>query len=284
MSTSQSQTSLGHDRYYHDKKAFIAAQIRLLEAPIQPSPDWRRQRARLAAEEGSRATIPETVITAVLTKLHSTSKKYLRLTFNNQSIRQLLEQLERNQYELRKKTRQGGIIIRTKSTQELLNSDWIDMFPETWQQNNQVDNDPMSSLSYHNASSSSTRPLVATVNSSKLQKYADLRSRVVALQAKYQSLLDKHEYYKTLQSEIRCLDTGDMQRNMLAPNSQAVQELTKMKELLPRLISILESRRNVLIAKRKEQPLATNRDIDVIKRQRLQPTNPLDTIMEYLQN
>lgn len=127
--------------------------------------------------------------------VHTSSKKSSRLTFNNQSIRQLLEQLEANQYELRRKARQGGIIIRTKPVQEILETDWIDMFPETWRQD-----DSRSSVAGADPSSSSSSvaetPFAMAPNPAKLQKYADLRSRIVTLQKKYQNLKDRREHYK----------------------------------------------------------------------------------------
>lgn len=112
--------------------------------------------------------------------VHADTEKSLRLSFNSQSIRQLLEQLESSQHELRKKASQGGIIVRTKSVPELLESDWIESFPQTWQ--HRQGNDARSSE--------------APLDSSRVQKYADLRSRIVTLQAKYQTLKEKHEYYK----------------------------------------------------------------------------------------
>ncbi|KAG0201143.1 hypothetical protein BGX33_010499 [Mortierella sp. NVP41] len=238
---------VGQARYYHDKKAFIHSQVRLLEAPITPPKDWRRHRARLTAEGEPQKSLSDSVATAALSKLHAASTKSLRLSFNNQSIRQLLEQLESNQHELRKKASQGGIIIRTKSVPELLESDWIDSFPETWQ--HRKDKETASSTS----SSTSIIPAEAPLDSSRIQKYADLRSRIVTLQAKYQSLKEKHEYYKNLQSEIRQLDAGEIQKNILTPDSQVVQELEKMKVLLPKLIKILDTRRAALSAKRKRE-------------------------------
>ncbi|KAG0016718.1 hypothetical protein BGZ80_008986 [Entomortierella chlamydospora] len=173
-------------RYYHDKKAFLNSQIRLLEAPVQPPANWRRHRARLNSEGETQSSIPDTVVQAALSKL-----------------RQLLEQLESNQYELRRKARQGGIIIRTKSVQELLESDWIDAFPETWRQQGDGE-EPDSSISTSGKQPSSTSALsiagAGPLATTRLQKYADVRSRIVALQSKYQGLKDKHEYYKLIGS------------------------------------------------------------------------------------
>ncbi|KAF9147707.1 hypothetical protein BG015_010609 [Linnemannia schmuckeri] len=230
-------TRVGQARYYHDKKAFIHSQVRLLEAPVAPPKDWRNRRARLTAEGESYKSIPDSAITAALSRVHVDTEKSLRLSFNSQSIRQLLEQLESSQHELRKKASQGGIIIRTKSVSELLESDWIESFPQTWQ--HRQDNDARSSE--------------APLDSSRVQKYADLRSRIVSLQAKYQTLKEKHEYYKNLQNEIRQLDAGEIQKNLLMPDSQVVRELEKMKVLLPKLIKILDTRRGALSGKRKRK-------------------------------
>ncbi|KAF9570936.1 hypothetical protein EC968_001187 [Mortierella alpina] len=220
-------SSVGQARYFHDKKAFINSQVRLLEAPVRPSSDWRRHRARLTEQGEAQTSIPDTVVASVLSKVHAISKKSLRLSFNSQSVRQLLEQLESNQYELRRKAKQGGIIIRTKSIPELLNSDWIDMFPETWQHGQDSDTDGPSQVSRK----SSAVPLTSISTDPRVQKYAQLRSRIVALQARHSALKEKHEYYKTLQNEIRRLDAGQIEKNILSPDSQVYQELQKMKQL-----------------------------------------------------
>ncbi|KAI1294053.1 hypothetical protein EDD11_008282 [Mortierella claussenii] len=235
MAAGQQHVSAGQGRYYHDKKAFVNAQVRLLEAPIQPPPDWRRRRARLTAEGETYNSIPDATIAAALSKLHAASKKSLRLTFNNQSVRQLLEQLEANQHELRKKTRQGGIIIRTKSRQELLTSDWIEKFPETWQQRPEEQENSLSSFggthSPSSVASTLLTPVAATASSFEMQKYADVRSKIVVYQTKYQNLKDKCDYYKMLQTEIRRLDTKKIQNNILTPDSQIARELAKMEAL-----------------------------------------------------
>ncbi|KAK5798849.1 kinetochore Sim4 complex subunit Fta4 [Linnemannia elongata] len=227
----------GQARYYHDKKAFIHSQVRLLEAPITLPKDWRNRRARLTAEGEPYKSVPDAAVTAALSRVHTDTEKSLRLSFNSQSIRQLLEQLESSQHDLRKKASQGGIIIRTKSVPELLESDWIESFPQTWQ--HRQGNDARSSE--------------APLDSSRVQKYADLRSRIVTLQAKYETLKEKHEYYKNLQNEIQQLDAGEIQKNMLTPDSQVVKELEKMKVLLPKLIKILDTRRDALSGKRKRK-------------------------------
>jgi len=103
-----------------------------------------------------------------------------------------LEQLEAHQHELRKKARQGGIIIRTKTVPEILESDWIDVFPETWQ--HRQDAEGGSTDAVQGESSNQANSSAAT--SSRLQKYADLRSRIVSLQTKYKTLQEKHSYYK----------------------------------------------------------------------------------------
>lgn len=67
MAASQNApTSQG--RYYHDKKAFINAQFRLLEAPIQLPRNWRRHRARLNSEGETQSSIPDTTVQAALSK------------------------------------------------------------------------------------------------------------------------------------------------------------------------------------------------------------------------
>ncbi|KAH7049894.1 kinetochore Sim4 complex subunit Fta4 [Linnemannia elongata] len=227
----------GQARYYHDKKAFIHSQVRLLEAPITLPKDWRNRRARLTAEGEPYKSVTDAAVAAALSRVHADTEKSLRLSFNSQSIRQLLEQLESSQHDLRKKASQGGIIIRTKSVPELLESDWIESFPQTWQHRQGKD----------------ARSSEAPLDSSRVQKYADLRSRIVTLQAKYQTLKEKHEYYKNLQNEIQQLDAGEIQKNMLTPDSQVVKELEKMKVLLPKLIKILDTRRDALSGKRKRK-------------------------------
>ncbi|KAG0333405.1 hypothetical protein BG000_009189 [Podila horticola] len=283
---------VGQARYYHDKKAFINAQVRLLEAPVQPPSEWRRTRSRLNNDGTTHTSIPDSVVSSVLGKVHANTRKSLRLTYNHQSLRQLLEQLESNQHDLRKKARRGGITIRTRPVREILESSWIDMFPETWQHTNRQD---MESGSAQNASSSSVLEAVessstgdrvptATTDSLQAQRYADMRSRIIALQAKHQTLLEKQQYYKNLNSEVRRLDVGDIQKNIVSPNSEVVKELQKMKQLLPKLIRVLDSKRDTMPAKRKLPSAQSDvSDSENTKRSRLEPTNPLATMMDYLQ-
>ncbi|KAG0027969.1 hypothetical protein BGZ81_005131 [Podila clonocystis] len=282
---------VGQARYYHDKKAFINAQVRLLEAPVQPPSDWRRTRSRLNNDGTTHTSIPDSVVSSVLGKVHANTRKSLRLSYNHQSLRQLLEQLESNQHDLRKKARRGGIIIRTKSAREILESSWIDMFPETWQLNNRQDTESGSAQETSSSvpeaelspSTGDRIPSTAT-DSLQAQRYADMRSRIVALQAKHQTLLEKHRYYKNLNNEVQRLDVDDIQKNTVSSNSEVVKELQKMKQLLPKLIRVLDSKQGMMPAKRKlpsTQPHAS--DSENTKRYRQEPTNPLATMIDYLQ-
>ncbi|KAG0359492.1 hypothetical protein BG005_000720 [Podila minutissima] len=282
---------VGQARYYHDKKAFITAQVRLLEAPVQLPSDWRRTRSRLNNDGTAHTSIPDSVVSSVLGKVHANTRKSLRLSYNHQSLRQLLEQLESNQHDLRKKARRGGIIIRTKPVREILESSWIDMFPETWQPNNRQDTENRSaqetSSSVPEAASSLPTgdriPSEAT-DSLQAQRYADMRSRIVALQAKHQTLLEKHRYYKNLNNEVQRLDVDDIQKNIVSPNSEVVKELQKMKQLLPKLIRVLDSKQDTMPAKRKLPSTQSDAsDSENTKRSRLESTNPLATMMDYLQ-
>jgi len=65
--TSQPTQASSQARYYHDKKAFLQAQVRLLQAPSLPAEDWARHQSRLAAD-GKVQAIPAPVITAALAK------------------------------------------------------------------------------------------------------------------------------------------------------------------------------------------------------------------------
>ncbi|KAG0344685.1 hypothetical protein BG004_004258 [Podila humilis] len=197
--TSTSQIPVGQARYYHDKKAFLHSQVRLLEAPLQLPTDWRKPRNRLNNEGVEQTSIPDSVVSSVLTKVNVSSRKSLRLSYNHQSLRQLLEQLESNQHELRRKARRGGIIIRAKSVPEILESSWIDMFPETWQHTRQDQDSATGSGEGGSSLTSSGHEIPSeetTSDALQVQRYADLRSRIVTLQAKHQTLLEKHKYYK----------------------------------------------------------------------------------------
>ncbi|KFH69892.1 hypothetical protein MVEG_04696 [Podila verticillata NRRL 6337] len=276
---------VGQARYYHDKKAFINAQVRLLEAPVQPPNDWRRTRSRLNSDGTTHVSIPDSVVSSVLGKVHANTRKSLRLSYNHQSLRQLLEQLESNQHDLRKKARRGGIVIRTKSVREVLGSSWIEMFPENWQHDNQSTENgsaqEMSSSALEVSSSAGDRIPSTTTTALQAQRYADIRTRIVALQAKHQTLLEKHKYYKNLNSEVQRLDAGEIQKNIVSPNSEVTRELEKMKRLLPKLIRVLDSKR---IAKRKlPSTHSDDSDSENAERSRLEPTDPLSTMMDYLQ-
>ncbi|KAF9334982.1 hypothetical protein BG006_001144 [Podila minutissima] len=282
---------VGQARYYHDKKAFITAQVRLLEAPVQLPSDWRRARSRLNNDGTAHTSIPDSVVSSVLGKVHANTRKSLRLSYNHQSLRQLLEQLESNQHDLRKKARRGGIIIRTKPVREILESSWIDMFPETWQPNNRQDTENRSAQETSSSVPEAALSLPTgdkipseATDSLQAQRYADMRSRIVALQAKHQTLLEKHRYYKNLNNEVQRLDVDDIQKNIVSPNSEVVKELQKMKQLLPKLIRVLDSKQDTMSVKRKLPSRHSGAsDSENTKRSRLESTNPLATMMDYLQ-
>jgi hypothetical protein len=59
--------SISQGRYYHDKKAFIHTQIRLLEAPVQLPSDWRRHQQK-TAQGGSPDSIPDGTVSTALSK------------------------------------------------------------------------------------------------------------------------------------------------------------------------------------------------------------------------
>lgn len=75
---------------------------------------------------------------------------------------------------------------------EILESDWIDVFPETWQHHQDIEGGSTDGVQ----GESSNQANSSAATSSRLQKYADLRSRIVSLQTKYKTLREKHSYYK----------------------------------------------------------------------------------------
>ncbi|KAG0080049.1 hypothetical protein BGZ92_000801 [Podila epicladia] len=165
------------------------------------------------------------------------------------------------------------------------------MFPETWQPNNRQDTEngsaqETSSSVPEAASSSPTGDGIssAATDSLQAQRYADMRSRIVALQSKHQTLLEKYRYYKNLNNEVQRLDLDDIHKNIVSPNSEVVKELQKMKQLLPKLIHVLDSKQDMISAKRKLPSTQSDAlDSENTKRSRLEPTNPLATMMDYLQ-
>ncbi|KAI9834327.1 MAG: hypothetical protein M1826_004253 [Phylliscum demangeonii] len=71
------------------KKAFIASQIRLLSAPIQPPADWQD---RLAEPE--QGDLRESVIKEVLHKVHVITRHHTRASYPAQTVRAVAEQID----------------------------------------------------------------------------------------------------------------------------------------------------------------------------------------------
>ncbi|KAF9970840.1 hypothetical protein BGZ73_006384 [Actinomortierella ambigua] len=259
----------GHARALaKDKNAlgtFVRSQVELLKTPLHLAEDWRDTARPQDSEEDQhllqghkphhlREPIPTHVLSAGLRSLNVTTRKALSLNFSNQSVRQLLDQVAANRLQIERQHRQGGIVVRTKSRQDILETPWIEAFPVQWKSSHDV---PAASASSSSSSSSSstvalsnTQALSTPLNAEQVRQYQELRGRVAKLQQKYFAIKEKHEYYKNLKNEIQLLDADRLQDNVVGPNTPISQELSKVKALVPRLVSILEVRKETMIQKR----------------------------------
>ncbi|CAG8658209.1 12172_t:CDS:2, partial [Racocetra persica] len=76
--------------------------------------------------------------------------------------------------------------------------------------------------------------------------YADLRSRVYKIQQDYITMKEKCEYYKNLRDNLAPLNKSTIQQNLVAKNSPVVNEINKMRILLPKLLSTLQRKSEFL--------------------------------------
>ncbi|KAF9167504.1 hypothetical protein DFQ26_004458 [Actinomortierella ambigua] len=288
--------SLAKDK--HTLSTFVRSQVELLKTPLHLPENWRDSVQPQAEEDGlslsnkphhhqHREPIPGHVLAAGLRSLNVTTRKALSLNFSNQSVRQLLDQVAANRLQVERLHRQGGIVVRTKSRQELLETPWIEAFPVQWRNAHDTSSagssTSSSTLAPSNAQSLSDQPDVE-----QTRQYQQLRARIVDLQQKYHTTKEKHEYYKNLKNEIQLLDSDRLQANVVGPNTPISHELSKMKTLVPRLISILEVRKETMMAKRKRDLEALSKDLpddeSRSKRQHTGPTDPIETMLNLLQS
>ncbi|KAG0230099.1 hypothetical protein BGW41_002596 [Actinomortierella wolfii] len=273
------------DNYYRTLNTFVKTQIRLLETTLRLPGDWRNanrtQKEDQQRQHHHEVPIPDHIVSAGLKKLNTTTQKAVRLNFSSQSVHQLLEQMIANQLQVKRRHRQGGIVVRTKSRQELLDTAWIDAFPIQWRSSHEksagIQEQGEGSTTSANTTATSDQP-----DTRQVQQYQALRATIVELQQKYRIAKEKHEFYK----DVQLLDSSRLQANVVGPNTPISQELAKMKSLVPRLVNILEVRKETLVAKRKREHENLSMDDPdnqvATKRQHAEPTDPMETMLSLL--
>ncbi|CAG8683039.1 5554_t:CDS:2, partial [Cetraspora pellucida] len=208
------------ENYYNHRQAFIESQIRLLEQEfITPSEAWISKVTKSPTEE----RIPLATVDTVLSKLNQSNRKHHVQIFNRQSIRQILEQLQFIYEQKCKDALEGHISVEKK---DYNNIKWIESFPEEWPQLGNLDYDQ-----------------------EDLDKYADLRTRVYKIQQNYIIMKEKCEYYKNLRDNLTPLNKSTIQQNLVAKNAPIVNEINKMRILLPKLLSTLQRKSEFLSSK-----------------------------------
>ncbi|RIB09435.1 kinetochore Sim4 complex subunit Fta4, partial [Gigaspora rosea] len=218
------------ENYYNHKQAFIESQIRLLEQEfLKPSETWTSKVSESAEER-----IPLAVVDTVLSKLNQNNRKHHVQIFNRQSMRQILEQLQFIYEQKCKDALEGHIRVEKR---DYNNIKWIESFPEEWPQ--------LGNLEY---------------DQEELDKYADLRSRVYQIQKNYITMKEKCEYYKNLRDALVPLNKSTIQQNLVAKNAPVINEINKMRILLPKLLSTLQRKSEFLKKKLDENLTSESQD------------------------
>ncbi|CAG8750442.1 22300_t:CDS:2 [Dentiscutata erythropus] len=214
----------GMESYYNHKQAFIESQIRLLEQEfITPSEAWISKVTESPAEE----RIPLAVV-------DTSNRKHHVQIFNRQSMRQILEQLQFIYDQKCKDALEGHIRVEKK---DYNNIKWIESFPEEWPQ--------LGNLEY---------------DQEELDKYADLRSRVNQIQKNYITMKEKCEHYKNLREALAPLNKSTIQQNLVAKNAPVINEINKMRILLPKLLNTLQRKSGFLKKKLDENLKSESQD------------------------
>ncbi|RIA91494.1 kinetochore Sim4 complex subunit Fta4 [Glomus cerebriforme] len=201
--------------YYNRRQAFIESQIKLIEQEFTPSERW------LSKAEKAKDKIPLSVIDSVLTKLNMNNRKQHKQTFNRQSIRQILEQLQYLWDQKRKDALEGRVRVESKENFDDLR--WIESFPEEWPHTPNCE-----------------------LDDEQLERYAQLRSHVYKIQKEYIAIKEKSDHYKSLQNLVEPLDKSDIQQHVITKNAPVVNEIKRMRILLPKLLRTLEKRSDFL--------------------------------------
>ncbi|CAH1762912.1 567_t:CDS:2 [Entrophospora sp. SA101] len=110
--------------YYHKKQEFIESQIEILQQNLfSYSEEWAKE------NEESDNRIPKQVVDPVIKKLMTSIKSQQKQIFNNQTIRQVLDQLQFLYYQKQKNALEGYIRVEESDFQD---PRWIESFPEEW--------------------------------------------------------------------------------------------------------------------------------------------------------
>ncbi|CAG8457360.1 10308_t:CDS:2 [Paraglomus occultum] len=230
------------DRYNH-KKAFIQEQIRIFKQPFKPSSKWltpKKHKDREGDEDDDNA-IPPSVINSVVVRLNTANKKQYLQTFSHQSVRQLLEQLQSLYDQKRRDALLGR--IRVERLEDFDSLSWIDSFPSQWPIDEGYE-----------------------YEQSKLERYATLRSQVCKLVKDYIKMKQRYENYKSLNDLVAPLNKRNIQQNLITRNAPIVNEITRMRIFVPRLLNTLQKHEEYLRRKRarKSEKRGSEQDISTM--------------------
>nr|CAG8545221.1 2024_t:CDS:2 [Entrophospora candida] len=197
--------------YYHKKQEFIESQIEILQQNLfSYSEEWTTE------NEESDNRIPKQVVDPVIKKLMTSIKSQQKQIFNNQTIRQVLDQLQFLYYQKQKNALEGYIRVEESDFQD---PRWIESFPEEW----------------------------STLESK-------IREKVYQAQKEFMEVKEKYEYYKHLNELLLRMNTNSIQKNMLVKNSPVYNEVEKMKSLVVKMTNTLE-KKSEFLNKKKNQNL-----------------------------
>ncbi|CAJ0895361.1 1694_t:CDS:2 [Entrophospora sp. SA101] len=195
--------------YYHKKQEFIESQIEILQQNLfSYSEEWAKE------NEESDNRIPKQVVDPVIKKLMTSIKSQQKQIFNNQTIRQVLDQLQFLYYQKQKNALEGYIRVEESDFQD---PRWIESFPEEW----------------------------STLESK-------IREKVYQAQKEFMEVKEKYEYYKHLNELLLRMNTNNIQKNMLVKNSPVYNEVEKMKSLVVKMTNTLEKKSEFLNKKKNQ--------------------------------
>ncbi|EZF74116.1 hypothetical protein H105_04126 [Trichophyton soudanense CBS 452.61] len=191
------------------KLGFLRDQIRVLSAPLSPSPDWREYGP--AAEDD----IGEKAISEALQKFNTLLKQHNRAVFSTQAIHHVSQQIERLYWDSISPEfgQEGSRQPEIDKGADLTNARNISKLPDEW--------------------------LEDGVDEEDKSRYKFLRERLVKLDAERKKREDKLLQYKHLKSLLEPFEDplNTIQPNLATRDGELGAELDRMRMLLAKVAS-----------------------------------------------
>ncbi|KAI4126824.1 MAG: hypothetical protein LQ347_004824 [Umbilicaria vellea] len=197
------------------KTSFLNSQVRILNAPLEPSRNWRDH--GYAPPEGD---LKERVVQGVLHKLDSIVRHHNRTAYSFQALRHVAEQIDRLYWASGAPdaalTGYGDHMIEKGI--DLSSSDVISTLPDEWPQDGEEDESGLEKFADSN-------------------RYKQLQARLSALNEQRQAQQKKLAQYKHLQSLLEPFRNPqeNIQPNLVTKDGELSKELDRMKLLMARM-------------------------------------------------